>query len=103
MVNLLQGSNYVTISLVYPMLGTLLEQLEDDQPVRLQDERADKELYVVEAELIDADVKTARRILRAEIVNRFYDDVQESDLEDVGLATILDPRYGTMTMLCNHD
>ena len=93
LVNILQGENYVTVSLVFPMLGQLVCQLADDRPVTLQDERGDKELYVVDAQIMDSAVRTARRELRSEIIRRFYTTMQASDAEDIGIATLLDPRY----------
>lgn len=91
-VSILQGENYVTSSLVYPMLGTLLDQLADDEPIILQDERGDTTLYVVEPSLIDPDIKVARFNLREELIRRFYTIVDPSDMEDVGIASLLDPR-----------
>ena len=74
-------------------VGTLLDQLDDDEPIRLQDERADTELYTVPPELIDDDIKHARKMLRDEIIHRFYHTVEQPDLEDAIIATLLDIRY----------
>lgn len=99
LVSHLQGEAYVTISLVYPMLGRLLQKLADDQGVSLQDERGDKTLYHVPPELLDPDVFEARQLLRDALLSRFYDNVHQSDLEDVGIACLLDPRCSQASCL----
>ena len=82
----------MTISLVYPMLGKLLAQIEPDQPVHFHDEATSEELFSVKPELLDEAILNGRQELHAEILKRFYDKVQESDLEDTCIATMLDPR-----------
>ena len=90
-VNLLQG-DYVTISLVYPMLGTLLEQLSSHMPVSLQDERRDVDLYTIEAKDMEPHMAEARESLRAGIIERFFTNIRENDYIKIGIATLLDIR-----------
>ena len=89
----LQGQEYVTISLVLPLLGHLVSVLEASEPVHYQDERADTSLVHVDACKLEACVALAREALREAIVKRFFVDVEESDMEDIGIATFLDPRF----------
>ena len=90
-VNLLQG-DYVTISLVYPMLGTLLKQLSSHRPVSLQDERRDVDLYTIEAKDMEPHMAEAREGLRAGSIERFFTNIRENDYIKIGIATLLDIR-----------
>ena len=45
-VNLLQGSNYPTLNLVYPVIGNLLADLRPSEPLIFQDDLADKEFTI---------------------------------------------------------
>ena len=47
----------------------------------------------VDACKLEACVALAREALREAIVKRFFVDVEESDMEDIGIATFLDPRF----------
>jgi hypothetical protein len=38
-------------------------------------------------------VATAREAMREAIVKRFFVDVEDWDMEDIGIATFLDPRF----------
>ena len=89
----LQGHEYVTISLVLPLLGHLVSVLEASEPVQYQDERADTTLVDVDALKLESCVAIAREAMREAIVKRFFVDVEDSDMEDIGIATFLDPRF----------
>ena len=89
----LQGQEYVTISLVLPLLGHLVSVLESSEPVQYQDERADTTLVDVDALKLESCVAIAREAMREAIVKRFFVDVEDSDMEDIGIATFLDPRF----------
>ena len=89
--NLLHG-DYVTISLAYPTLGTLVEQLSSHTPVSLQDERRDVDLYTIEAEDMEPHMAEARESLRAGIIERFFTNIRENDYIKIGIATLLDIR-----------
>jgi hypothetical protein len=89
----LQGQEYVTISLVLPLLGHLVSILEAFEPVHYHDERACTSLVHVDACKLEACVALAREALREAIVKRVFVDVEESEMEDIGIATFLDSRF----------
>ena len=92
LVTMLQGEIYVTSSLVLPFLGSVIAQLQDDQSVRLQDERSDGDMYIIPAEKLENHTYHAREVLRSELHRRFFVDIRQKDLIKVGIAAFLDIR-----------
>jgi hypothetical protein len=91
-VNILQG-DYVTISLVYPMLGTMLYQLSSHKPVCLHDERKDVDLYTINSKVMEPHMPEARHKLRGQIIQRFFTDIRDNDITKICIATLLGIRY----------
>jgi hypothetical protein len=89
----LQGHEYVTISLMLPLLGHLVSVLEAYEPVHYQDERPDTTLVDADALKPKDCVATAREAMREAIVKRFFVDVEDSNMEDIGIATFLDLQF----------
>jgi hypothetical protein len=91
-VNLLQEDN-VTTSLVYPMLGILLDQLSSHKPVSLHDWRKDVDFYTIDAKNMEPHMSQTRETLRGQISQRFVTDIQATDYIKISIATVLDIRY----------
>jgi hypothetical protein len=89
----LQGHEYVTISLVSPLLGHVVSVLEALELVRYQDERADTSLVDVDVLKLEECIAIAREAMREAILKRFFVDIEDSDKEDIGIANFLDPRF----------
>jgi hypothetical protein len=89
----LQGQEYVTISLVLPLLGHMVFVLGVSEPVKYQDDRADTSLVDVDALKLEACVATAREPMLEAIVKRFFVYVEEYDMKDIGIETFLFPRF----------
>jgi hypothetical protein len=84
---------------VLPVLGHIVSVLEAYEPVWYQDERADTSLVNVDALELEACVAIAREAMREAIVKRFFIVIEESDMEDIGIATFLDPRFKLLARL----
>ncbi|KAK3282802.1 hypothetical protein CYMTET_9472 [Cymbomonas tetramitiformis] len=82
-VDLLQGTKYVTSSLVLPLIGHLAYKLHKDTAVKFEGELAP---------ILNEDVKAAREILHKDICKRYFNDFMDCKLEDFCVATFLDPR-----------
>jgi hypothetical protein len=81
---IIQGTHYVTVSLVIPMVCRLVEQLHPDSPVLNDD---------MEPMAIAPFIQEARAFMYADVVQRWFVTLDQSKLEDYCVATALDPRF----------
>ncbi|KAK3247827.1 hypothetical protein CYMTET_42685 [Cymbomonas tetramitiformis] len=80
----LQATHTPTSNLVMPFVSFLAYKLHDDTPLVISG---------VRREHIDQHVAAARRNLYKDVSKRYFNDLMECKLEDLAVATGLDPRY----------
>lgn len=80
----LQGSNYVTGSLVLPTISSLHKVTSPGEAMLDDDDRV--------VPMHDS-ISAARLTLHLELQRRFMEDMDVSKVEDFALATVMDPRF----------
>ena len=91
---LLEGTKYVTVSLVLPYMYRLIEGSADGmlylpwKPAGQQWMRATQ---------IDADVRAARKLLHLDFEARWLEKLPMAQRTELDIATLLDPRFKTYT------
>eukprot|EP00854_Cymbomonas_tetramitiformis_P034287 gene34287-biopygen23875 len=83
--DILQGTKYLTVNLVLPVLGRLGHMMHCDTSLEYDGKRVS---------ILNEDVVVhARELLYKEIFRRFYNGLADCKLEDFIVSTLLDPRY----------
>ncbi|KAK3269756.1 hypothetical protein CYMTET_21817 [Cymbomonas tetramitiformis] len=83
-VDILQGTKYPTISLVLPIIGRLAYLASEWTSLKHEGKNV---------QVLNEDVKKARKLLAGDIKRRHFSDLMDSKLEDFACATLLDPRH----------
>ena len=87
---LLEGTTYVTISLVLPYIYRLIE-LSDDGMLYLPWKPAGQQW--LRADQLDPKVRAARKLLHADLKRRWIDELPSAQRTELDIATLLDPRF----------
>jgi hypothetical protein len=87
---LLEGTNYITISLVLPYMYRLIEG-SDDGMLYLPWKAAGQQW--LRAAQMDPDVRAARKLLHDDFKKRWLEEMPSQQRMELDISTLLDPRF----------
>ena len=88
MTNTMQGSLYVTSSLVIPELDALIRHLHPQYALKNNNN---------DIQVFDRKMQLVRVVVHEDLVKRFQQDLSTDKLEDFDVAMMLDPRFAQPT------
>ncbi|KAK3279758.1 hypothetical protein CYMTET_12376 [Cymbomonas tetramitiformis] len=82
--DLLQGTKYATVNLIMPIIGKVAYYADENTQLKYEKETV---------RVANESVKHARKIFNTDLIARFFNSLQDCNLEDWCVATAMDPRY----------